>query len=145
MAAASTVAAVATPVKNDDHHHPQQQQQQQQQSQPPLIATIHRNGRLSEAAPAANKAVAIPKVKSKSKSKSKSADKTHTNGDLSEHLIEFSIADSIDGNQSSNGDQSTLVSFASPVSDKLTQQHTPTPADLNVSQANRTAIAVCSE
>lgn len=125
MAAAAAV--------NGDHHH-----------QPP-IASIHRNGRVSEAALAANtKAVAIPKVKSKSKSKS--IDKTLTNGgDLTGNLIEFSIADSIDGNHS-GGDHSALLSLASPVSDKITrnsQQQTSTSADLsNVIQANKTIVAL---
>lgn len=137
-AAAATVAVSAATAVSDEHHHPHHHQ--------PLIATIHRNGRVSETASVANtKAVAIPKVKSKSKSKSKSIDKTLTNGDLSENLIEFSIADSIDGNQSS-GDQSALLSFASPVSDKITrnseQQQKPTQADLNVIQANKTIVAL---
>lgn len=135
---AATTPTVATAV-NDDHHHHQQQ---------PPIASIHRNGRVSsEAAPAAKKAVAIPKVKSKSKSKSKSIDKTLTNGDLTENLIEFSIVDSIDGNQSSGGDQSsTLLSLtSSPIPDKIVRnlQPTPTPvADLNVIQANKTIVAL---
>lgn len=140
-AAATVAAATAAPSVNDDHHHHHHQ---------PIIASIHRNGRVSEAASAANKAVAIPKVKSKSKSKTKSIDKTLTNGDLTGNFIEFSIVDSIDGNQSS-GDQSALLSLASPIPDKIVRnlqqnQHqqlqTPTPADLNVIQANKTIVAM---
>lgn len=127
--------AAAAPTVNGDHH------------QQPSIASIHRNGRVSEAASAAKKAVAIPKVKSKSKSKTKSIDKTLTNGDLTENLIEFSIVDAIDGNQSS-GDQSsallstTTTTTTSPIPDKTLRNSQPTPADLNVIQANKTIVAL---
>lgn len=126
----------ATAAVNGDHHHQHRQ---------PSIASIHRNGRVSEAASTAKKAVAIPKVKSKSKSKSKSIDKTLTNGDLTQNLIEFSIVDATDGNQSSGDQSSALLSLTtSLIPDKTLRnlQQTPTPADLNVIQANKTIVAL---
>lgn len=118
-------AAVTVAAANDDHQ--------------PLIATIHRNGK-SSAASIANKAVAVPQVKSKSTGKSL------TNDELNENLIEFSISDSIDGN-SSSGDQ-TALSIGSLIPDSAKrnfnqqQLQKSTPADLNVIRANKTIVAL---
>lgn len=106
---------------NDDH-------------QQPLIATIHRNAKTS-AAIVANKAVAVPQIKSKPTGKS-----SLVNGELNERLIEFSIADSTDG-EATVGRYASAAAPSKP--DKSTRNsNQATVVDLNVIQANKTIVAL---
>lgn len=108
-------------VSNDDH-------------QQPLIATIHRNAKTS-AAIVANKAVAVPQIKSKPTGKS-----SLVNGELNEHLIEFSITDSTDGVATTGR---YALAKVSPKPDKsIRNSNQATVVDLNVIQANKTIVAL---
>lgn len=94
----------------------------------PLIASIHRNGK-SSATAVANKAVAVPHIKSTPKL-------SFVNGELNDHLIEISM------NGDATGHFAPVPSPRNDATARNSVQQKPTAAELNVIRANKSVVAL---